>query len=193
MPRQFDTFQDLSVHYISDSYKSLLRVRGGEEVPQQINRLENEWLQLIKEADAFMKECKNLFQRKYLFLSLKIVYQYNKSENMKHYDRKKFYLPYLSFCYRNKSLTQWKDVQPLLQQMQATVEETILHMWVFKGCKNFYLRARMLSSQIDNLTEYHNLNSNLLQSTNLKKSMLPKAMLMVPDENKLPGSGHWGV
>lgn len=189
MARQFDTFQDLRPDYISNSYKSLLRVRGSEGLEQQIKKLEQEWLALIDEANVFNNECRDMFRRKYLLLNLKTVYQYKKSDCMAHYDRKRFYMPYLNFAYQNKSLTQWEDVEVLLKQMRATVDETILHMWVFTGCRDFYLRSRTLATKIEHLTEYKNLRADILKKTGLKKSMLPKEMLTVPDAGKLPGAG----
>ena len=53
MVRQFDTFYDFNLDYISDSYKSLLRVRGSEGLAQQIKKLEQEWLAVIDEANQF--------------------------------------------------------------------------------------------------------------------------------------------
>lgn len=188
MVRQFDTFYDFNLDYISDSYKSLLRVRGSEGLAQQIKKLEQEWLAVIDEANQFKAECRDMYKRKLLLLPLKVVYQYKKGDVMAHYDRKKFYMPYFNFAYRRKSLTRWDDVEELLKEMRATVDETIMHMWVFTGFRDFYLRARSVAFQIEHLTEYMNLREFMLEKTGLEKSMLPKEMLKVPDQKKLPGA-----
>lgn len=188
MSRNFDHFNDWTIANISDSHKSLLRVRGSGDLAHRIKALEAEWLELIEDATSFRADVKAMYKRQHLLIPVGFMRQYSKSAVMQHYDTKRFYLPYICFTENRKTLTQWTDVLSLLQQMRATMDETMLHMWVFKAGKDFYLRASGLANQIDNLTNYLNLNDEMLESTGLTAKMLPKAMLAVPNEHKLPGN-----
>lgn len=167
-------------------YKSLLRVRGDADLERQIVGLEKEWLQLIDEADEFVRDVRQMEKDKKLLLGIRCNRNFKKGKLMGHYLEKKMYIPYLCF-WKKGNIFQWEAVSEILKSKNATFDETVLHMWIYRGMRDYYWRASKIADHIEQLLNYQHECAAALEIEQLDRRMLPAQMLRAENEISLPG------
>ena len=169
-------------------YKSLLRVRGDAGLEQQIIRLEAEWKQLLDDVQKFIRDIRAMEQDNRLLIGTRFNKNYKNGKLMATYKERKMYIPYLCFrMNRNVNVFKWETVSQLLAEKNATFDEIVLHMWVFRGMRDYYWRANVIAGHIEQLINYQHECLAALELEQIDSKMLPDQMRRIADEALLPG------
>lgn len=166
--------------------KSLLRVRGSDGLMPQILLLEKEWQALLDDVEVFLQEARDMVQKNQLLLGIRFNRNFKTGQLMESYKERKFCIPYLCF-WKKRNIFKWEEVSKLLAQKNASFDEIMLHMWLYRGMRDFYYRAYTISGHIEQLLHYQEDCNRAMAIENFNVKMLPDAMRRVPDEQSLPG------
>lgn len=169
-------------------YKSLLRVRGEDGLECQIEQLENDWISLLDDVRVFIADINEMKKQNRLFVGTRTNRNYRQGKFMGRYKQRKMYIPYLCFLMKgNVNVFKWEPVSRVLAARNATFDEIALHMWVYRGMRDYYWRASAIADKIENLLNYRNECEEVLSLEQIDRSMLPNKMLRADDEYTLPG------
>ena len=116
--------------------KSLLRVRGSDGLMPQILLLEKEWQALLDDVEAFLQEARDMVQKNQLLLGIRFNRNFKTGQLMESYKERKYCIPYLCFC-KKRNIFKWEEVSKLLAQKNASFDEIMLHMWLYRGMRDF--------------------------------------------------------
>ena len=170
-------------------YKSLLRVRGDNGINLQIGRLEQEWASLLEETTLFAEDLAQMRKDKKLLVRTRLNRNYRNGKLMAGYRKRKFSIPY--FCFRSHTdganLFKWEEVSQILTAKNATFDEVVLHMWVFRGMRDLYWRANNIADRIENLLNYRQECADALETEKIDRKMLPDEMFETDGESSLSG------
>lgn len=97
----------ISLVTIFGNHKSLLRVRGIEDLRNKIVELEAKWDQVILDSRAFNEELGKLRRKGCLVTTTKYGRKYTTDIYTAHYEHKYYYIPLISFYNKGKRIANW--------------------------------------------------------------------------------------
>ncbi len=167
-------------------YKSLLRVRGDKGLDAQISQLESEWAALLKDAQLFQVDVNQMKLDNKLLLGTRAGRNYKNGQLMEVYKERELYIPYFCFWKKN-NIFKWETVSKILALQNASFDETLLHMWVYRGMRDYYWRANVIAGHLEQLLNYKYECETALAIERIDFDMLPDEMRQIPKEKLLPG------
>ena len=179
--------QPNSIEAVYDLYPSLQRLKGIEAIDGQIKRFEEVWRMLVEDMTLFLEDIREMKQKKILLLGTRAHKNYGIGKNLPDYPKDQYYIPSFCFTYRKKNLYDWDKIYALLQQMNASADEIMIHLQIFLGMRDFFHRAGLLVFRLRQLYDLKVEAGNALSVSGLDTKMLPDRMKYNLDEEDFPG------
>ena len=164
-------------------YKRLLRVRGIEDIDEEIELKLVDLEQLIDEAQSFHEACKELD------LVYPIVREHLKLSNkyLANLDLKKYYIPNMLF-FKNvvsssgrqsrRKFFNWTDISTALDETNASLDERLLHMKIYFDCRQYFSRGRQIAGDLAELFSIKEVFEEILKVENLEPGNLPSNIMV---------------
>lgn len=162
--------------------KRLLRVRGIEEVGLEILQKESELETVIREARSYHEACSHVdLVANVTYLSKGIKYQHMEAPE-------RFHVPFLVFSsqvalehrpgkFQRKDHYKWEEISKMLDDINASLDERLIHMRIFFAFKNFYYRGRQVAEDLRVLYRLKFEFDSMLEFEHMAGKNLPKFMI----------------
>lgn len=166
----------ISLVTISGNHKSLLRVRGIEDLRNKIVELEAKWDQVILDSRAFNEELGKLRRKGCLVTTTKYGRKYTTDIYTAHYEHKYYYIPLISFYNKGKRIANWKGVYELLTAANASLDEILLHMQLWMSMTDHMYRARDVSNSLSYVYRCLDEYKKMTDVAGIEEKMLPESL-----------------